>query len=82
VAATLAVYQSSEGMILHRFVPRPHLSQENCLVTKSNFLGLLPECSKDQWDCNIVNYYKHTLYSKVTMHMHEGARLFSSLALD
>jgi len=62
VAATLAVYQSSEGMILHRFVPRPHLSQENCLVTKSNFLGLLPECSKDQWDCNIVNYYApHTL---------------------
>jgi len=25
--------------------------------TKSNFLGLLPECSKDQWDCDIVNYY-------------------------
>ena len=24
---------------------------------KSNFLGLLPECGKDQWDCKIINYY-------------------------
>ena len=30
--------------------------------TKSNFLGPLPECGKDQWDRNIVNYYiAHTL---------------------
>jgi len=26
--------------------------------TKSNFLGLLPECGKDRWDCNIVNIIK------------------------
>jgi len=30
--------------------------------TKSNFLGPLPECGKDQWHYNIVNYYvAHTL---------------------
>ena len=36
--------------------------EETVWWTKSNFLGLLLECGKDQWDCNIVNYYvAHTL---------------------
>jgi len=41
-----------------------HTSQEeNGLVNQVKFLGLLPACGKDQWDCNIVNYYVHTHYS-------------------
>ena len=33
--------------------------------TKSNFLGLLPKSGKDQWDCEISNYYVHTSLTTV-----------------
>ena len=44
--------------------------------TKSNFLGLFPECGKDQWGCNIVNYYvAHTWLTSC-----DARRLFSSFS--
>ena len=36
-----------------------HASQwETVWLTKSNFLGLFLKSDKDQWDCEIGNYYK------------------------
>ena len=52
------------GAQLLSLVPRPHLSWGNGLVNQVEFLGLLPECGKDQWDCDVVNYYiAHTLFT-------------------
>ena len=31
--------------------------KQSGLVNKSNFLGLFPKSGKDQWDCEISNYY-------------------------
>ena len=40
------------------------LTRKTVWWIKSNFMGLLPECGKDQWDCKVVNYYVvHTLYN-------------------
>ena len=34
-----------------------HLPAGKGSVNKSNFLGLFPKSGKDQWDCEIDNYY-------------------------
>ena len=47
------------SLLLNHTVTSPdHTShEEKVWLTESNFLGLLPERGKNQWDCNIVNYY-------------------------
>jgi len=46
-------FRFSEGLVPR--LPRPRGKWSGA---KSNFLGLyiLPECGKDQWDCNIITY--------------------------
>jgi len=53
--------------------------EENGIVNHVEFLGVLTECGKDQWDCDIVNYYIAHILQAV---MDKGARVFSSLAFD
>ena len=50
--------------------------RETVWWTKSNFLGLLPKSGKDQWDCEISNYYVALPYSSKICHLHLSIRPF------